>query len=104
MKIVTLGFFLAVTACSKPDRREHYAVGTYLFTGAIRTDSTKCMFDAPPGTLDGDMILAPGIITMKCESGATAEIVAEYADHITPTFDKTVKVGHEIYLQFELRN
>jgi hypothetical protein len=96
---------LALAACGggKPST-EHYAVGTYLFTGSIMTGSTDCKFDAPPGVLDGSKILAPGVIKESCPSGVTATINAEFADHVAITFPKTAKVGDRLYFEFQLRN
>jgi hypothetical protein len=98
-----LALLLSLVACRGGDATEHYAVGTYLFTGSVMTGSTGCTFDAPAGTLDGSLILKPGAITEKCPKGDN-KIVAEYADHVALTFAKTAKVGDEVYLSFELRN
>jgi hypothetical protein len=67
------------------------------------TGSSPCTFNAPQGVLDGTMILKPGTITQKCPKGDNT-IVAEYADHIVPTFAKTAKTGESVYFSFELRN
>jgi hypothetical protein len=85
------------------DSAEHYAVGTYLFSGNMIVGATDCTFDAPPGVLDGNMIKQPGTITEKCPK-TTNKIVAEYADHIAITADKKVKVGDKVSMNFELRN
>ena len=83
---------------------DRYAVGTYLFTGNAVVGSTHCKFDAPPGVLDGTLIKQPGEITETCESGVTTKVIADYADHITVVFSKTVKVGDKMDLRFELRD
>ena len=95
---------ISLVACgARGDATERYAVGTYLFTGSMLTGPSNCTFEAPEGVLDGSMILKPGTITQKCKAGNTT-IVAEYADHVATTFEKTAKVGDEVYLTFDLRN
>ena len=95
----------SVAACgSKSAKPERYAVGTYLFTGSHLTGSSDCTYTAPPGVLDGSLILKPGTITQTCPNGFTQQIIADYADHVTPAFPTTAKVGEEIYFRFELRD
>jgi len=106
-RTLLLASFLVTTvaACgSKSAKPERYAVGTYLFTGSHLTGSSDCTFSAPPGVLDGSMILKPGTITQTCPSGYKQQIVADYADHVAPSFPTTAKVGEEIYFRFELRD
>ena len=102
-----IGVVVVVVGCgskSEPENTERYAVGTYLFTGSMLTGASDCKFEAPPGVLDGSMILKPGTIKESCPSGHTETIVAEYADHVTLTFPKTAKVGEKVSFRFELRN
>jgi hypothetical protein len=106
-RTLLLACFIATTvaACgSGSPKPERYAVGTYLFTGSHLTGSSDCTYSAPPGVLDGSMILKPGTISQTCPSGYKAQIIADYADHIALSFPKTAKVGEEIYFRFELRD
>ena len=103
--LVLAGLVIATAACgSSSPKPEQYAVGTYLYSGSMVFGATHCTFDAPPGVLDGTMILKPGTITESCPSGVKETIIADYADHIALTFPKTAKVGEEIDFQFELRD
>jgi hypothetical protein len=83
---------------------EHWAVGTYLFTGTVLTGATDCKYEAPPGVLDGSLVLKPGTITETCPSGYKSTITAEYTDHIALMFPPSVELGNEAYFSFELRN
>jgi hypothetical protein len=60
----------SMTGCgsSSSESTERYAVGTYLFTGSMLTGASDCKFEAPPGVLDGSMILKPGTIKQSCPS------------------------------------
>ncbi len=103
--LLLAGLVISTAACGssapKPDR---YAVGTYLNTGSMLTGPSDCTFAAPPGVLEGSLVMKPGTITESCPSGYKATIIADYADHIALAFPKTAKVGEEVYFRFELRD
>lgn len=101
-RIGALVWFVTVAACgsgSKP--REAYAVGAYVGVGSVFGPGAKCTYDVKPPTaaeLDPDntvgKLVAPGEMTMKCESGTTLtyDIVAPTSARITGD-GAAVKVG-----------
>lgn len=103
VKILLVGAALVACKGSGPET-ERYAVGTYLFSGSVMTGASNCTYDAPAGVLDGTKILKPGTINETCPSGYKATIIADYADHVALTFEKTAKVGQSVYFRAELRD